>query len=198
MAHSELLAMLKANMGKPITASLAADICMAADGRAREGLTFANDFGSAAHDGVTFQVEAMWDCLDEIKALHSQHWGETEGYRGAEGFKPDYEQYVAIDREGAFLLVTARAGTKMVGYFMSLLYRSRHSSKMVAGEDGFFLLPDYRRGWTLMKMMRFNEACLRKLGMKQLTLSEKLTNPIGPVLTRAGFTYCGNLWTKVF
>lgn len=196
-AHPKLIELLKANIGRPLTANLAADICMAAAGRQRRPFPLASEFGSAEYRNITFRVEAIMDVLDEIKVLHSEHWRETEAYRDAVGFEPDYGQYVAIDREGGFLLVTARAATKMVGYFMFVLYTSRHSSKYVAAEDAFYLDPAHRKGFALVKMLRFSEACLKRIGVKQALLTEKLTNRIGPVLKRCGYAYCGNMWTKV-
>ena len=196
-AAPKLIELLYANIGRPITSDLAADICMAASGRVVRPMPLAAEFGNAIYHGIEFRVERMVDVLEEIKALHANHWGETEGYRDAVGFEPDYTQYVALDRAGSFLLVTARAEAKMVGYFMFVLYTSRHSSKYVAAEDAFYLDPDHRIGFALVTMLRFSEACLKRLDVKQITLAEKLTHRIGPVLKRAGFDYCGNFWTKV-
>jgi len=196
-AHPKLIELLKANIGKPLTANLAADICMSAAGRQRRPFPLSNEFGSAEYRNIVFRVESMVDVLDEIKGLHSKHWGETEGYRAELGFEPDYEQYVAIDREGTFILVTARAEAKMVGYFMFVLYTSRHSSKYVAAEDAFYLDPAHRKGFALVTLMRFSEACLKKLGVNQITLAEKVSHPIAPVLKRSKFQHVGNLWIKV-
>jgi hypothetical protein len=199
----DLIALLYQNIGKPLTSDLAADICMAASSRQARPMPAPADFGMAIYDAseevgpIVFQVERMVDVVPEIKLLHAAHWKETEGYRADIGFDPDYVQYVSLDRAGQFLLVTARAGNKMVGYFMVVLHHSRHSSKYVAAEDAFYLVPACRRGFALLKMLRFTERCVQLVGAKQMILSEKLTNPLGAALKRAGFSYCANLWTKV-
>lgn len=198
-----LVVLLYSNLARPLTPDLVAEILMAAERRAViRQLPASAEFGTAVYDGmesgpIVYQVERMVDVLAEIKALHANHWDETEMYRAEVGFDPDYAQYIAIDRAGGFLLVTARQAGVMVGYFMIVLHVSRHSSKLVAAEDAFYLKPTHRRGFALLKMLRFTEDCCRRVEAKQITLSEKLTHLIGPVLTRAEFTHCGNLWTKV-
>lgn len=203
-AAPELIALLYANLGKPLTADMCADICMASDRRhVTQPLPEPFEHGHVIYDGsaevgpIVFQVERMVDVVPEIRVLHADHWEETEKYRAGIPFNPDYAQYVAIDRAGSFLLVTARAKDAMIGYFMIVLHTSRHSSQRVAAEDAFYLKPECRLGFALITMLRFTEACAVRAGAKQLTLSEKLTHLIGPCLKRTGFTHCGNLWTKV-
>lgn len=201
--QSSLIELLRANIGRPLTADLAADICMMVHGRRPRALPAPAEFGEAQYTGseeigpIVFRVERVVDVLPEILKLWRDHWSETEGYREGVGFNPDAEQYIAIDRAGGFLLVTARVGLELVGYFMVVLHTSRHSSQFVGGEDAFYLVPRCRRGFALVKMLDFTLECLRLCGARQLTLSEKLTNLIGPVLKRAGMTHCGNLWTIV-
>lgn len=196
-APNSLIELLRANIGKPLTSDLAADICCTVEPKRAAPIPAPEWFGGAATGPVSFQVERMADVVEEIRALHAAHWEETEQYRADVGLDVDYDQYIAVENAGAFLLVTARCDGELAGYFMFVLHTSRHSSKYVAAEDAFYLQPAFRRGFTFLRMLRFAEACLMRIGVKQITCSVKLTCDISPVMERAGYYHCAKLFTKV-
>jgi hypothetical protein len=90
MTNHQLLALLKVNMGLPLTPELAADICLAADRLAT--LIPAENIQRIEpeqHGDLAFSVERIEGITDEIEPLHRAHWDETEEHRHELPFNPD-------------------------------------------------------------------------------------------------------------
>lgn len=128
---------------------------------------------------LTFHAESVERCWDELYPLAQAHWASTESYRRHEPFNPSRERYVGYHRMGYFHLLTARDGTRLVGYFGLYLTDSMHSQLKMATEDTFYLHPDYRGGRNALRMMAFMEDYCRSHGVHELLFSCEADNTSG-------------------
>lgn len=128
---------------------------------------------------LTFQVESVSQCWNEVMVLAQQHWAGTRSYRRHEPFNPSFERYNACNQSGFFQLCTARDGAVMAGYFGVYLTTSMHSQQPMAVEDTFFLAPSYRGGRNALRFLRFIEAQCQHWGVQELLFSCEADNETG-------------------
>lgn len=145
---------------------------------------------------LAFAIERLGQMLPEAFSLWEAHWQETEGYRAEQGFRPNLEQYLAMEARGQFVEFTARGEDgRLVGHLGFVLHQSRHTCRPNAIEDYFYLAPEARKGLNALALLRYAVHELRALGMAQIGMSSKLTNDIEPLLRRAGFQCVAKLYT---
>ena len=128
--------------------------------------------------------------------LASQHWRETEGYRHNQPFAPSYARYKQYADIGCFLQFTARDEGRMVGYSGIYIVPSMHTQCVIATEDTWFLLPDYRKGRNAIEFYKFVEAECRSRGAVEIGMTAKLTNSAGRILEYLGYSMTSNQYTK--
>jgi GNAT superfamily N-acetyltransferase len=145
---------------------------------------------------VKIQIEPLSACWNEILAIGLEHWKETEGYRHDQPFKPEYERYKSYEDCGWGFTVTVRDEGKLVGYSVMYVCPSMHTQELIATEDTFFLLPDYRKGWTAIKLLKFAEDECARRGAVEIFQTAKLTNKAGDILERRGYTHVANQYSK--
>lgn len=128
---------------------------------------------------ITFALEPVSQCWDEVMVLATQHWSGTQTYRRHEPFCPSRERYEALNRQGYFFLFTAREQGKMVGYFGIYLTPSMHSQLLTATEDTLYLAPDYRKGRTAIRFIQYVEAFCKLRGVHEILFSCEVDNASG-------------------
>lgn len=150
-------------------------------------------FGHPPHfaGDMAFGIEKFSDMVDEIRPLHEIHYNETETSYLDEAFNPNYEQYIALERDGRFICFTCRTGLKMVGYLQYYVYRSSHTQRACqAREDAFFLHPLIRGKKIAPIMLAYAEDALRVLGCHYIGMTSKApvgAPDIGPFLQKRGY-----------
>lgn len=137
--------------------------------------------------------------LHALRQLHEQHWRETEGHRHNLEFNPDYARAIDLAMQGRYLLLVAqRADTdELVGNYGLYLARSMHTQTLMATEDTLFVRADCRRGRLGVEMIRYAEYVLRALGVRELNVTVKRVNNVGPMIERMGYLPVGTTYTKI-
>ena len=131
---------------------------------------------------LTFAIESLERCWNEIMVVASQHWHETEGFRRGEVFCPSFERYIQCEKIGFFLMFTARDGEKLAGYAGMYVTQSMHSQAVISVEDQWFLLPEYRKGRNALAFVKYVEGELAGRGVTAMQMSAKISNGIGKIL----------------
>lgn len=145
-----------------------------------------------------FQVESFTACIDELKPIHALHWQETEEDRHAVGFAIDYDYYRQIEAMGLLFMATARDDGRIVGEYLFFIQNGRHSrGAREALLDSMFLLPDYRKGMTAVKMLRFCEAELTRAGVNRITLACKTAHDVSLLFRRCGYVNTEVVYSKI-
>lgn len=143
---------------------------------------------------VDFAVERLRDMLPEAEELWRLHWQETEGYRDAQGYKPNLEQFLMLDDVGWFVVFTAREAGRLAGHLAFIVHVGRHTSKREAIEDYFYIRKEFRGGGNGRALLEFAVKELKARGCAGIGMSSKVTNDISPLLKKTGFKEVASLW----
>jgi GNAT superfamily N-acetyltransferase len=128
---------------------------------------------------LTFAIEPVAACWNEVMVLATQHWQGTKSYRRHEPFCPSFDRYHACNQSGFFQLFTARDGETLAGYFGVYVTDSMHSQKRMATEDTFYLAPAYRGSRTALRFLQHIEKQLVEWGVTEIMFSCEVDNESG-------------------
>src|SRR5690348_10059283 len=131
--------------------------------------------------------------------LAVDHWHETEMYRHGQKFCPSYERYIQYEQAGWLIQCMARNEKgEAVGYATLYICPSMHTQQMIATEDTFFILPEYRKGRNGVRLVKFAEDECRKRGAVEIMMTSKLTNNAGRLMECLGYTQVAKQYSKQF
>lgn len=151
-------------------------------------------------DTVVIGCERIADMEDELRALHEQHYNETETLYLSVPFDPDYERYKEVEERGQFVVFTVRILGVMVGYLQYYVFRDMHSQHTYqAREDALFLTKEHRGRNLAPMLLDFAEHCLGQLGCKYVGMSSKAPAggpDIGRFLERKGYAPVATYYVK--
>lgn len=146
---------------------------------------------------MDFKQEFLATCFEEAGELFELHYREIALNQDAIKLNPDIEQYEEAERIGALKIFTARDEGKIVGYFAVLVTRSLHyADHIYANNDVIFLHPEYRKGFTASKLIKFALDCLAQDGISMVFINTKLHRPFDILLRRLGFDHVENVYAK--
>lgn len=145
---------------------------------------------------IIFSSESLMYCLPEAFVLWQKHWEETEALYRKHEMRPNIDQFYKLEAGGLSRYFTARDDGKLVGHLYYIVHVGRHTSKPEATEDFFYILPEYRKGFNALKLIRFAVQSLKDEGVEAIGMSSKLTSgrDIDPLLKRAGFRHVANFY----
>lgn len=196
--NNDLISLLKANIGLPLSPELAASICTAA--RRPETLLSPRDIEQIKpqrYERVVFSLERIEKIIDEIKPLHLTHWKETEAHRHGLPFDPHYETFICYERAGRYVLFTLRREGRLLGNCAMYLDSGTHTQTLIATEDTLYLLPEARMGRTASKFVVYCENALGMLGVREINVSVKTVNRAGRFFRLLGYRHVENGLTKI-
>lgn len=128
--------------------------------------------------------------------MGEQHWHETEAYRHGQKYNLDKERYHYFNSIGFYRIYTARDDGRLVGDVGMYVTNSMHTGRVIATEDCWFLLPEYRKGRNAIRLHHFVEAELQKLGVIEISQTVKLQNGAGRILEYLGYQHIANQYSK--
>lgn len=146
---------------------------------------------------VSFQQEFLCQVKDECIPLIERHWEEIAINKDRIKLNPDWDAYDLLEDSGRLTIFTARSSEKLVGYLVVLLGNNIHYKDHVfASNDIIYLHPDYRKGMTGVKLIKFAEKYLKKDGVSVMVMNTKVHSPFDIILERLGFTPTERLYSK--
>ena len=131
----------------------------------------------------------MSDILEEIKILHKEQWDETENYRYALNFNPNYKRLIEFNEIGYYLIFTARSNGKLVGQLSMYVTESMHTQTSLAQEDTLFLTKSARGGRSAYRLVQFAENHLKNLGVKEIYCTVKSGANSRRLIEALGYTH---------
>lgn len=123
---------------------------------------------------IEYAEESFEAVLPELALLHTQQWEETENYRKALEFNPNYAAAAKYAALGIYRIFTVRRGGMLVGHLSLYVTESMHTQTKLAQEDSLFLQKDARGvGRTALRLLQFAEAKLQSEGVREIYCSVK-------------------------
>ncbi len=196
--NTELVSLLHANLGAPLSSELAADICVAASRLDRLVEPDALErIRPVNHGSIIFARERIEHIVDEVKPLHRAHWEETEAHRHRLPFRPDYAAFIQYERSGRYVLLTARRNGRLLGNCAMYLDKSAHTQTFIATEDTLYLLPEARSGRTARRFVAYVEHAMQLLGAAEINITVKTMNKAARFFQMLGYRHVENGLTKI-
>lgn len=137
---------------------------------------------------LAFAIESMADVWPEGRELARQHWAETEMAKAGEVFNPKFERYAQYEAMGCYVHFTVRDAGRLVGQCGMYLVPSMHTQQMLATEDTWFLLPEYRKGRNAIRFYHFVAAEMKRRGATKITMTAAPYNGACRIMEYLGYT----------
>lgn len=142
---------------------------------------------------IKYQVESLFDILDELMPLLCTHWSEVEDGP----FDPDWVSYELLDSCGKYVLLTARLDDQIIGYTGTILSPRLQSKEQIIGNVELLYIISERRGGGLVKnLLGFTEKVLIAAGVNEMLLSFKTQLDNGTFCTKLGYVPKVNIYGK--
>ena len=128
---------------------------------------------------MDFSLETLdRDLLHESEALLKAHWEEIAIYKDKITLDPNYDSYIQLQRANKLIVVTARDNGVLVGYCSFIIGPGGHYKKTrYAENDMLFLSEEYRKGINAVRMIKFTEKMLKRVGVHVMLLNMKASHP---------------------
>jgi len=139
---------------------------------------------------ITFQEEHYTQFFTkEFMELYKIHWREIGSFDKQKiKLSPDWEVYRAIGKQNKLITFTIRDENTLIGYNVFMITNHHHyKSTIIAENDILYLHPEYRKGFTGYKFMKY---CIEDLKNKVdiIILSVKASHSFEAITKRLGFT----------
>lgn len=130
---------------------------------------------------ITFQVEQLHDCLEEMKPLFPKHWEELGVFKDKMPLAPQYGEYLKREAEGKVVNVTARKDGQIISYYVAFIAPGLHYGNTLSTTmDIKYVHPDYRDRGLLLKVMLHVEKELRRRGSQVWYTGSKVSSAFHP------------------
>lgn len=199
LRHELLRQALAASLGKTLTPELAVAIEMAAFDN-EDHSHDPSKFGEREYKGIAFRAERFADIVDELHAMHEEHFAETEIHRLGFGLEPNYDYMIDMEKRGCLVQFTARDSEtgRLVGNIRMYIHRSLHTGNLYASEDTYYVTPEYRKGFMALRFWQFMEEGVRSIGVREIRTDSKVMNKVHKLNEYCGYKHVANKYVKIF
>lgn len=138
---------------------------------------------------ITAHVESFEENLEYLKPLLPIHYKELALNQDKVPLSPQFDKYVATEKQGGLIFVTLRKAGQMVGYFIGFIAPGLHYSTCLTCQmDIFYVLPEHRGSGTGFQLFKFVEQQLKKRGVQQLFVGSKLHKDASWLFEKLNYT----------
>ena len=137
---------------------------------------------------MEYKQEKLKDCLVEIAELLPAHASEVLLYRDNLEVCPNFDVYMQLEEAGGLTIVTARWRTKLVGYVVYIQGPKPHYENTVfATADLVYVLPEYRKGWVGINLLKEGEKVLKNIGVSVVLVGVTRDKDFSRVLEKLNY-----------
>ncbi|CAB3731171.1 GNAT family N-acetyltransferase [Paraburkholderia rhynchosiae] len=138
---------------------------------------------------ITFSIERFSDVYREMYPLLVEHYDEISQHKEhGVPLEPLSDVYAAREAAGTLLMVIAREGGTIVGYFIAVIAPALHyGSCLTCSPDIFYVKWDRRRDGTAAAMFQFVEKEIRRRGVKVWMVGSKHAHDVTQLFEYLGF-----------
>lgn len=140
---------------------------------------------------ITTQIESFEERLEELKPLLPEHWRELALFQDRMPLDPQYDAYIARERAGQLLFVTAREDGRLIGYWISFIAPGLHYKSTLTNQlDIYWVRPDHRGKHAGFALADLVKAESKRRGVKIWYAGSKNHKPSEWFFERLGFERC--------
>ena len=137
---------------------------------------------------MIYGKELLKTCQPDMLGLIEEHYQELTLNKDFVKLNPDWARYQKLENENKLHIFTARDNGKLLGYsFFFLDTHIHYMDLLVATNDVLYLTASHRLGITGIRLIKFSESELLKLGAKKITWHIKDSMDLSPILNRMGY-----------
>lgn len=147
-----------------------------------------------------YAVERYPEIAAELAPLVRLHWEEVALDKESIQVELDDDRYRLLDTQENLVIITARAGGKLVGYIAAIVSKHLHYARTLFGYiDVFWLAPEHRAGTNGIRLFVELERELRRRGVRKMIGQTKLgpKRDMSSLYQFLGWTHVENLFSKV-
>lgn len=124
---------------------------------------------------MKYAEETFDQVRGDIEPLTVAHWNEIAAHTEDYPLDIDWQKYKVLEAMGMLHIVTARTdGGVLVGYCITFVTNHLHyKSTMFGINDILYIAPEYRQGWTGVKLVSFALNKMRERGCFSYTFHVK-------------------------
>ena len=138
---------------------------------------------------ITAHVESFEENLEYLKPLLPIHYKELALNQDKVPLSPQFDKYVATEKQGGLIFVTLRKAGEMVGYFIGFIAPGLHYSTCLTCQmDIFYVLPEHRGSGTGFQLFKFVEQQLKKRGVQRLFVGSKMHKDASWLFEKLNYT----------
>lgn len=138
---------------------------------------------------ITAHVESFEENLEYLKPLLPIHYKELALNQDKVPLSPQFDKYVATEKQGGLIFVTLRKAGEMVGYFIGFIAPGLHYSTCLTCQmDIFYVLPEHRGSGAGFQLFKFVEQQLKKRGVQRLFVGSKLHKDASWLFEKLNYT----------
>lgn len=127
-------------------------------------------------------AQKCWDESTAIKGESCAYYGERDLI-----IEPDTDQYKTLASVGALTVITLRAGGKLEGYMIAIMYRALHHRKVLCAlGDSMYLEPNHRFAYAAVVAEKF-ESEMKALGAGIIGWPTHMNSPLYEFLQSRGY-----------
>lgn len=156
---------------------------------------------------ITYQKESFSALRYELNPIIGVHWEEVALDRETIPLNPWWDRYMQLETQGNLHVLVVRDNGRLIGYYFGLVAPHLHYAQSItAHTDIFYLDPEYRSGYTGIKLFIEAEKMLRRLNVQKMYIANKVhgtihgrkqTLDMQPVFTRLGFKFIEKHYAKL-
>lgn len=146
---------------------------------------------------IVYEDVPPLDFLSEMEAIFPEHYEElcvTKDFPMA----PDYDAYKRMVELGMIRVVTVRADKELIGYIIFIIQPHLHyKTCLTAFEDLYYLKKEYRLGRIGIRMFKYAEEVLKRIGVNRIIMHTKVHQDNSKIFEYLGYKNTDKLFTKL-
>lgn len=142
-------------------------------------------FPPERHGRYTIQCERIEAVLPELQHHHAAYHAEV--YPDGPPLDYDYPRLIDKARAGEALLATVRTADAVVGHLLIFINSRIDTRTLVAQDDRFWLAPEHRGGALAIRLWRFTQAAIIRLGISEGWVDSRADNGAGRMAAFMGW-----------
>lgn len=146
---------------------------------------------------IVYEDVPPLDFLGEMEAIFPEHYEElcvTKDFPMA----PDYDAYKRLVDAGFIRVITVRADKELIGYIIFIIQPHLHyKTCLTAFEDLYYLKKEYRLGRIGIRMFKYAEDVLKRIGVNRIIMHTKVHQDNSKLFEYLGYKNTDKLFTKL-